>query len=228
MESASYAKLTAARVAKFIRSHIIYRYGVPHEMISDRGVHFSGEVDILVQEYGIQHHRSSAYKPQTCVAVEAAIKNTKRILIKMVETSKDWSEKLPFALWAYSTSFRTSTEATPYYFVYGIGAVLPVEIEMGSLRVALEHQISETKWAQSRYDQLTLLNERRLRVADHVKAYQRKMTRAFGKRVRLRKFQRGDLVLKVLRGLINNPGGKFRSSWSRPYVIRDLTRGRAA
>ena len=39
VEAASYVRLTAARVAKFIRSHIICRYGVPHELISDRGVH---------------------------------------------------------------------------------------------------------------------------------------------------------------------------------------------
>ena len=64
----------------------------------------------------------------------------------MIETSQDWSEKLPFALWAYRTSFRTSIEATPYSLVYGIEAVLPVEIEMGSLRVALEQQISEAEW----------------------------------------------------------------------------------
>ena len=63
----------------------------------------------------------------------------------MVETSQDWSEKLPFALWAYRTYFRTSTGVTPYSLVYGMKAVLPVEIEMGSLRVALEHQISEAE-----------------------------------------------------------------------------------
>ena len=56
VEATSYAGLTTARVAKLIRSHIIYRYGVPHELISDRGAHFRGEVDTLVQEYGIQHH----------------------------------------------------------------------------------------------------------------------------------------------------------------------------
>ena len=60
VEATSYAGLTVARVAKFIISHIIYRYGVPHELISDRGAHFRGEVDTLVQEYSIQHHRSSA------------------------------------------------------------------------------------------------------------------------------------------------------------------------
>ena len=57
----------------------------------------------------------------------------------MVETSRGWSEKLPFALWAYHTSFRTSIGFTPYSLVYGMEAVLPVEIKIGSLRVALEH-----------------------------------------------------------------------------------------
>ena len=65
----------------------------------------------------------------------------------MVETSRDWLEKLIFALWAYRTSFHTSTGATPYSLVYGMKIVLPVEIEIGSLRVVLEQQISETEWA---------------------------------------------------------------------------------
>ena len=61
----------------------------------------------------------------------------------MIEIYRDWSKKLSFALWAYRTSFRNSIGATPYSLVYGMEAVLPIEIEMGSLRVALEQQISE-------------------------------------------------------------------------------------
>ena len=87
MEAASYVRLTSTRVASFIRPHIICRYGVPHELISDRGVHFRAEVDTLLQKYNIQHHRSSAYRPQTNGVVEVATKNIKRILRKMVETS---------------------------------------------------------------------------------------------------------------------------------------------
>ena len=64
----------------------------------------------------------------------------------MVETSRDWSESLPFALWAYRTSFRTLTGATPYSLVYGMEAVLPVEIEMGSLRVALSIRYLRLSW----------------------------------------------------------------------------------
>ena len=107
-------------------------------------------------------------------------------------------------------------------------AVLPVEIEMGSLRVALEQQISEAQWTQSRYDQLSLLDERILRAADHVQAYQRKMTYVFRKRVKPRMFQKGDLVLKVLKGLIGDPRGKFRLTWSGSCVIQDLTQEGAA
>ena len=74
-------------MSTFIRSHNIYKYGVPHELISDIGVHFRGEVDTLLLRYGIQHHRSFVYKPQTNGAIEVANKNIKRILRKMIETS---------------------------------------------------------------------------------------------------------------------------------------------
>ena len=50
------------------------------------------------------------------------------------------------------------------------------------------------------------------------------MTCAFRKRVKPSRFQKGDLVLKVLRGLISDPRHKFRPNWSGLYVIRDLTR----
>ena len=63
-----------------------------------------------------------------------------------------------------------------------------------------------------------------MRAVDHVQAYYRKMTHAFRKRVKPRKFEKDDLVLKVLRGLINDPRGKFRPNWSGPYVNQDLTR----
>ena len=101
----------------------------------------------MFQKYGIRHHRSSAYRPQTNGAVEVTNENIKRILSKMVETSRDWSEKLLSVLWAYRTSFCTSIGATHYSLVYGMKTVLLVETEMGSFRVALEQQIFEIEWA---------------------------------------------------------------------------------
>ena len=74
-------------------------------------------------------------------------------------------------LWVYRTSIRTFTGVTPYSLVFRMEAVLPFKIEMRSLRIALEQQISEAEWTRSRYDKLNLLDKRRLRVADHVQAY---------------------------------------------------------
>ena len=71
------------------------------EIISDNGSHFEGEVRRFMEEYSIEHLKSSPYRPQANGAVEAANKNVKNILAKMVVIYKDWAEKLPFALWGY-------------------------------------------------------------------------------------------------------------------------------
>ena len=56
----------------------------------------------------------------------------------MVVTYKDWHEMLPFSLHGYRTSVCTSTGATPFSLVYGMKAVLPVEVEIPSLCVLTE------------------------------------------------------------------------------------------
>ncbi|KAL6346218.1 hypothetical protein AAG906_027972 [Vitis piasezkii] len=69
--------------------------------------------------------------------------------------------------------------------------------------------------------------ETKMGAVDHVQAYQRKMSRASRKQVKPRPLQKGDLVLRILRGLVGDPRGKFRPSWSEPYVIQELTLERA-
>ena len=99
VEAASYSVLKAKHMARFVENNIIYRYGVPHEIISFNGFHFEGEVRTILVLYNIDHHKSLSYWLQTTGVVEAANTNVKNILAKMVVTYKDWTEKLPFALW---------------------------------------------------------------------------------------------------------------------------------
>ena len=90
--------LKAKHVARFLENNIICRFGVPQEIISSNASHFEGEVRRVMEEYGIEHHKSSPYQPQVNGAIEAANKNVKNILAKMIVMYKDWAEKLPFAL----------------------------------------------------------------------------------------------------------------------------------
>ncbi|XP_070026302.1 uncharacterized protein [Nicotiana sylvestris] len=94
--------------------------------------------------------------------VEAANKNIKKILRKMVENHKQWNEKLSFALLGYRTIVRTSTGATLYLLVYGTEVDIPTEVEIPSLRIIQEAELSDTEWMRSRYEKLALIDGKRM------------------------------------------------------------------
>lgn len=63
----------------------------------------------------------------------------------MIDSSQHWHEKLPFALLGYRTTTRTSTGAIPYFLVYGNEVVIPNEVEIPSLRIIQEADLSNAE-----------------------------------------------------------------------------------
>jgi hypothetical protein len=72
------------------------------------------------------------------------------------------------------------------------------------LRVAIQESLTEEESAIIRLAELETLDERRLQVQQNLEIYQQRMASAFNKRVRLRSFKRGDLVLMVRTPIIIN------------------------
>ena len=72
-----------------------------------------------------------------------------------------------------------------------------------------------------------LFDERRLKALYHVQGYQRRIARAFNKKVKSRNLKEGDLVLKDNRAPIHDPRGKFRPNWTGPYIIKSIWSGGA-
>ncbi|XP_058185744.1 uncharacterized protein LOC131302969 [Rhododendron vialii] len=142
-------------------------------------------------------HHSTTYRPQTNGVVEAANKNVEMIIKKIAEFAKDWHEQLPLALWGYRTSIRTSTGATPFSLVYGMEAVLPIKLEVPSLRIMAESGLEEFEWLSGRFVELMLFDERMLRALYHIQGYQRRIARAFNKKVKSRSLVEGDMVEEV-------------------------------
>ncbi|XP_070056491.1 uncharacterized protein [Nicotiana tomentosiformis] len=118
-----------------------------------------GDSDLM-----IKHKNSTTYKPQMNGVVEAANKNIKKILRKIVDNHKQWHEKLPFSLLGYRTTVRTSTGETPYLLVYGTEVVIPAEVEIPFFRIIQEAKLSDAKWIRSRYEQLDLIDGKRMNV----------------------------------------------------------------
>ncbi|WCJ18434.1 hypothetical protein M5689_000786 [Euphorbia peplus] len=228
VEAASYANVTSAVVKKFIRNNIICRYGLPERIITDNAKNFNSKaMEELCTQFKIRHHNSTPYRPRMNGAVEAANKNIKKIVQKMALTYKDWHEMLPYALHGYRTTVRTSVGATPYSLVYGMEVVVPIEVEIPSLRVILESGISESEWMQKRYDQLNFVEEKRLAAICHGQLYQRRLIQSYGKKVRAKNFQEGDLVLKKIILRHQDPRGKWTPKYEGPYVVKKAFSGGA-
>nr|XP_025884590.1 uncharacterized protein LOC112940533 [Solanum lycopersicum] len=62
---------------------------------------------------------------------------------------------------------KISIGATPYLLLYGTEAVIPVEVEIPSLRIISEAELSKTEWVSKRIDQLTLIDKKRMVVVCH-------------------------------------------------------------
>ncbi|XP_070011271.1 uncharacterized protein [Nicotiana sylvestris] len=127
----------------------------------------------------------------------------------MVEGSRQWHEKLSFALLGYRTIVRTLVGATPYLLVYGTEAIIPAEIEIPSVRIVAEAEIDDVEWVKTRLEQLSLIDEKRLEAVCHGQLYQQRMERAYNKKVRPQKFEVDQLVLRRILPHQAEAKGKF-------------------
>ncbi|MBT0984675.1 hypothetical protein KJ032_27005, partial [Salmonella enterica subsp. enterica serovar Typhimurium] len=80
--------------------------------------------------------QSSPYYPQSNGQAEASNKILVNIIKRMGRDSPEkWHEKLGNTLWAYRTSKMAGTGTTPYALTFGQDAVLPMEINVSSVRI---------------------------------------------------------------------------------------------
>ena len=110
---------------------IFPRFGTPRMVISDEGSHFIDSAFWnFLKELGTRHNIVTPYHPQTSSQAETSNKQIKNILQKTVnEMGRGWKLKLPNALWAYRTAYKTPIGMSPYQLVYGKTCHLPVELE---------------------------------------------------------------------------------------------------
>ncbi|XP_059291526.1 uncharacterized protein LOC132045014 [Lycium ferocissimum] len=118
--------VTKKVVVDFIRNNIVCRFGIPQSIIIDNAANLNSDLmRETCEKFRIAHRNSTAYRPQMNGAVEAANKNIKKILRKIIDSQRQWHEKLPYALLGYRTTARTSTGATPYMLDEAKGKFAP-------------------------------------------------------------------------------------------------------
>jgi hypothetical protein len=124
----------------FLFNQIIARFDIPREIVIDHDSHFQNKMMTeLTSKLGLRQENSSPYYPQVNGQVEAMNKSLKTILQRTINLTKsNWHLMLYSALWAYQTSVKTATGFSPFQLVYGLEAVLPIECQIPSLKLAVQ------------------------------------------------------------------------------------------
>ncbi|XP_073219656.1 uncharacterized protein [Cicer arietinum] len=126
----------------------------------------------------------------------------------MVVTYKDWHEMLSFALSHFDTHFNWGN---PFFLVCGMKVVLPIKVEIPSIRVLMEAKLEESEWA----------------ALCHGKLDQKRLERAYEKKIYPREFREGDLVLKTILPIQKDYRGKLTPNYEGPYVVKKAFLGGA-
>jgi hypothetical protein len=176
---------------------ILFRFGVPHNIITENGTNFkSKQFKNYCESMGIKLKFASVAHPKTNGQVEKAngliCNGIKKRLLAPLEKAKDtWVDELPSVLWSLRTTPNAATQEIAFFLVHGTEAVLPVEITHEAPRIAAYDETTSTEALQ---DDVYALDEARDVVLARATQYQQSLRNYHSTQVLPRSFVVGDLV----------------------------------
>lgn len=144
------------------------------------------------------------------------------IKARLEKAKGNWAEELDSVLWSYRTSPKTATGEAPFNMVYGSAAVIPAEIGIESHRILTYDENQNIGLLRENLD---LVEEVREDARIRSEKYKQQVRNAYNKKVQIRRFEKGDLVLRRADAL--KPTGKLDPNWEGPYVITEVLKGGA-
>eukprot|EP00253_Pinus_taeda_P027764 PITA_27764 len=167
------------------------------EIVIDQGSQFTSNlIEDLLAHHRIKNRTSTPYHPQANGKVEVTNRALEGILTKVVSSSrKDWEYRLVEATWAYNTTWKTTTSFTPYELVYGKRALLSIEFEYNTLRMAAQLDLDLSHAQQERLMQLNGLDELQMQALLHSEVTQLQRKVWHDRHLNDKQFQPGDWVL---------------------------------
>ncbi|MCO5565066.1 hypothetical protein L7F22_018737 [Adiantum nelumboides] len=214
-------QITAKDVAKFVYDEICCKFGVPLELLSDKGPGFRAKLlDFLCAKMKIRHQHTTPYYPQCNDLNERFNGELVQILSKVTEhQGKNWDLELPSALWAYRTLVKTGTGFTPFHLVYGKEALLPVEVELPAVKM-LEKLLGQSSDAfKQRLLKLQEVQLDRMSALELYGQMQEKALEKINEKVKSKGIKKHDLVLRYNSKLDKTFQKKFQIKWEGPFKV---------
>ncbi|KAG7548084.1 Integrase catalytic core [Arabidopsis suecica] len=226
IETEAYISIHDSVVKTFLWKHIICRYGVPYEIVTDNGPQFiSNDFEDFCSAWGIKLSYSTPRYPQGNGQAEASNKTILSNLKKRLSARKGgWYDELQPILWAYRTTPRRATGETPFSLVYGMEAVVPAELNVPGLRRS-EAPLNEELNSKILEDVLDTIDERRDQSLIRLQNYQQLTARYYNSKLKNRPLNVGDFVLRrVFDNTKEEGAGKLGINREDPYQITEKVR----
>ena len=129
---------------------------------------------------------------------------------------------MPNVLWAYRATARTPTGETPFRLTYGTEVVILVEVGVTSVRRGTFNLGCNDDELRLNLD---CLDEVRDNASSKMTKYQLKMAEYYNKRVKLRRLDIEDLVLRKTTTATKDPTqGKLCPTWEGSYRVIHYSR----
>jgi hypothetical protein len=163
VEAAPVTTQDSTAAINFIKS-IVFRFRVPHNIITDNGTNFTSKVfknycespGIKLKFASVAHPKSNGQVKKANGLICNGIK--KRMLAPLEKGKHAWVDELPSVLWSLRTTPNAATQEMSFFLVHGAEAVLPVEITHETLRIATYDEATSTEALQ---DDVNALDEAR-------------------------------------------------------------------
>nr|GFB44213.1 reverse transcriptase domain-containing protein [Tanacetum cinerariifolium] len=220
IEAKAVATITGGQVKKFVWDNIVYRFGIPGEIILDNGKQFADNpFKDWCDKLNFTQRFASVKHPQSNGLVERANRSLREgIKARLGQGNKNWVEELPHVLWAHRTIIKSSHGDTPFSLTYGTEVVIPAEIRMPTYRTAAVDVVNNDKELHLTLD---LLEERRECTAVCEARAKSKMMKYYNARVRGVSFKPGYFVYRSNDASHAVAGGKLGPKWEGPHEVTE-------
>ncbi|GJT35298.1 reverse transcriptase domain-containing protein [Tanacetum coccineum] len=220
IEAKPVATITGNQIKKFVWDNIVYRFGLPGEIISDNGKQFRDDpFKDWCEKLCINQHFASVKHLQTNGLVERVNHSLgEGIKARLEARSKNLMEELPHVLWAHRTMIKSNNEDTPFSLTYETKAIIPAGIGMHTIRTAEVDLVQNNEALEINLD---LLEERREEAAIREGKSKAKMEKYYNAKVRNTSFKPGDLVYRNNDASRAEDTGKLGPKWEGPYEVTE-------
>ena len=193
-------------------------YSTPLESLSDRGPGFNSDlVDYLCSKLKIRHNYSTPYYPQ-CNGLNGQLNgDIIRMLTKTIgHHGRNWDLELPCGLWAYRIAVKIGTGFFPFHMVFGKQALLPLEVEIPSIKMLVKYIDEDPDYYQERLLFLVHVQLDRLTAFEYYMKMQEKNMQRVNEQFKDKGILKGDLVLRYNSKLDKTFQQKFQINWEGP------------